>query len=305
MNPEAILLAAEVPGWLLSVRDWWLLNWLWVVRAMVEISVLAVVIFYAFQYLKRTRGWPVVAGFLSLLVLTLVAELLKLQVLSWLLQAVFAFLVLAILILFQPELRRLLAGLGSLPVFNTGQEHAQENIGIVVDAARRLARERTGALIVMERAVGIHHDLHSSVEMDSKASSEIIESIFFPNSPLHDGGVIINGDRITHAACIFPLTSRQDIRKTLGTRHRAAIGLSEETDAIVVIVSEETGDISYCHAGALHSNVSVKQLKDFLTEKLKVHTAPVEKLTFTARVKDSLRDLGKIINKKLRPKDHA
>lgn len=264
MNPEAILLAAEVPGWLLSVRDWWLLNWLWVVRAMVEISVLAVVIFYAFQYLKRTRGWPVVAGFLSLLVLTLVAELLKLQVLSWLLQAVFAFLVLAILILFQPELRRLLAGLGSLPVFNTGQEHAQENIGIVVDAARRLARERTGALIVMERAVGIHHDLHSSVEMDSKASSEIIESIFFPNSPLHDGGVIINGDRITHAACIFPLTSRQDIRKTLGTRHRAAIGITEDSDAVVIIVSEETGGISYCHEGTLHRDVGLDRLNKFM-----------------------------------------
>ena len=107
------------------------------------------------------------------------------------------------------------------------------------------------------------------------------------------------------ATCVFPVSQSEIRDRSMGLRHRAAIGLSEETDAIVVIVSEETGDISYCHAGALHSNVSVKQLKNFLTEKLKVHTAPVEKLTFTARVKDSLRDLGKIINKKLRPKDHA
>ena len=167
MNPEAMLLAADVPGWLLNVRDWWMLNWLWVVRALVEIAVLAVVIYYAFQYLKRTRGWPVVAGFLALLALTLVTELLKLQVLSWLLAAVFTFLVLAILIIFQPELRRLLAGLGSLPIFNAGEEQEQENIGMVIEVARRLARDHIGALIVIERAVvgafvlgKFQHDVH-------------------------------------------------------------------------------------------------------------------------------------------------
>ena len=159
--------------------------------------------------------------------------------------------------------------------------------------------------MAIEQTIDIHQETQSGVLLDSALTPEMLDSIFYPNSPLHDGGVVIRADRIMYASCIFPLTRRLDVNRTLGTRHRAAIGLSEETDAIVVIVSEETGDISYCHAGALHSNVSVKQLKDFLTEKLKVHTAPVEKLTFTARVKDSLRDLGKIINKKLRPKDHA
>ena len=304
MNPEAVLLAAEVPDWLLNIRDWWMLNWLWVIRAMVEIGVLAVVIYYAFQYLKRTRGWPVVAGFLSLLALTLVTELLKLQVLSWLLTAVFTFLVLAILIIFQPELRRLLAGLGSLPIFNAGQEQEQENIGMVIDVTRRLARDHIGALIVIERAVDVHHDVHSSVEMDSQASTEIIESIFFPNSPLHDGGIIINGKRITHAACIFPLTSRQEIRKTLGTRHRAAIGITEDSDALVIIVSEETGSVSYCHEGALHRDVGLDKLNEFLESTLVIPEKKPESTVgqWLSRLKASLQELPGRINTKLEEK---
>ncbi|MBL68795.1 MAG: TIGR00159 family protein [Verrucomicrobiales bacterium] len=293
MIPEPMLLVTDLPGWLLDIRDWWLLNWLWMVRAVAEIGVLAVVIYYAFQYLKRTRGWPVVAGFLLLMALTLVTEILHLQVLSWLLQAVFAFLVLAILILFQPELRRLLAGLGNLPIFNTGEERQQENIVMLIDASRRLARSRTGALIVVERAVDVHHDLHSAVEMDCKASAEVIESLFFPNSPLHDGGVIISGERISHAACIFPLTSRQDIRKTLGTRHRAAIGITEDTDALAIIVSEETGAISYCQDGALHRDVDLDKLNEFLEATL-VEPEKKPEGTFTqwrARLRESLRQL--------------
>ena len=304
MNPEAVLLAAEVPDWLLNGRDWWMLNWLWVIRAMVEIGVLAVVIYYAFQYLKRTRGWPVVAGFLSLLALTLVTELLKLQVLSWLLTAVFTFLVLAILIIFQPELRRLLAGLGSLPIFNAGEEQEQENISMVIDVTRRLARDHIGALIVIERAVDVHHDIHSSVEMDSKASTEIIESIFFPNSPLHDGGVIINGKRITHAACIFPLTSRQEIRKTLGTRHRAAIGITEDSDALVIIVSEETGSVSYCHEGALHRDVGLDKLNEFLESTLVIPEKKPEGTVsqWLSRLRASLQELPGRINTKIEEK---
>ena len=300
MNPEAMLLAADVPGWLLNVRDWWMLNWLWVVRALVEIGVLAVVIYYAFQYLKRTRGWPVVAGFLALLALTLVTELLKLKVLSWLLAAVFTFLVLAILIIFQPELRRLLAGLGSLPIFNAGHEQEQENVGMVIDVTRRLSRDHIGALIVIERAVDVHHDIHSSVEMDSKASAEVIESIFFPNSPLHDGGVIINGKRITHAACIFPLTSRQEIRKTLGTRHRAAIGITEDSDAVVIIVSEETGSISYCHEGVLHRGVGLNKLNAFLESTLvELDKKPEGTVSqWLGRFKASLQELPGRINTK-------
>jgi len=212
--------------------------------------------------------------------------------------------VLAILIIFQPELRRLLAGLGSLPIFNAGQEQEQENIGMVIEVARRLARDHIGALIVIERAVDVHHDVHSSVEMDSQASTEIIESIFFPNSPLHDGGIIINGKRITHAACIFPLTSRQEIRKTLGTRHRAAIGITEDSDALVIIVSEETGSVSYCHEGALHRDVGLDKLNEFLESTLVIPEKKPEGTVgqWLSRLKASLQELPGRINTKLEEK---
>ena len=301
MTAEGFMLAAEAPTWLAQVRDWLFLNWLWIIRGAVEIGVLAVGIYYAFQYLQRTRGWPVVVGFLSLLGLTLITELLQLQVLSWLLQAFFAFSVLAILIIFQPELRRLLAGLGNLPIFNTDPEQPH-NVGAMATAIGRLSKKKTGALLVIERTVDVHHDLHSAVRTDSLATAEMLESIFFPNSPLHDGGVIINGDRITHAACIFPLTHRQDIRKTLGTRHRAAIGITEESDAIAVIVSEETGAISYCQEGALHRDVSEDDLLLFLSNLfLKKEQPETKPAHWAARLKESLREIAAMINKKLRP----
>ena len=300
---EAIILAqANLPPLIEQIWEWIKLDWTWILRGMVEIAALAVGIYYMFTFLQRSRGWPVVVGFLVLIGLTTMIAMLKLQVLRWLLQQLFLFTTVAILIIFQPELRRLLAELGNLPLFST-DEDSPLDVDAVVQATDRLARHRIGAIMAIEQTVDIHQETQSGVLLDSALTPEMLDSIFFPNSPLHDGGVVIRADRIMYASCIFPLTRRLDVNRTLGTRHRAAIGLSEETDAIVVIVSEETGDISYCHAGALHSNVSVKQLKNFLTEKLKTHPAPVEKLTFTARVKDSLRDLSQIINKKLRPED--
>ena len=236
-------------------------------RPVVEILVLAVGIYYAFTFLQRTRGWPVVVGFLVLLALTLFTSLLKLQVLSWLLQAFFAFSALAILIIFQPELRRLLAELGNLPMFSTAQEQ-RENIEVVVQTAERLAEVRIGALLAIEQTVALPQLVESGIPVDCEATPEMLETIFFPNNAIHDGGVLIKGDRITHAACIFPLTPRQDLSKSLGTRHRAAIGLSEESDAIVIIVSEETGAISYAYKGELKKGVALEELRAFLSSLL-------------------------------------
>lgn len=242
-----------------------LIDKLW--RPVVEILVLAVGIYYAFTFLQRTRGWPVVVGFLVLLALTLFTSLLKLQVLSWLLQAFFAFSALAILIIFQPELRRLLAELGNLPMFSTAQEQ-RENIEVVVQTAERLAEVRIGALLAIEQTVALPQLVESGIPVDCEATPEMLETIFFPNNAIHDGGVILKGDRITHAACIFPLTPRQDLSKSLGTRHRAAIGLSEESDAIVIIVSEETGAISYAYKGELKKGVALEELRAFLSSLL-------------------------------------
>ena len=304
MDGESLNIAAEIPPFLISIWEWLKLDWLWILRALVEISALAVGIYYIFTFLQRSRGWPVVLGFLILIGITTLIALLELQVLRWLLQQLFLFTTVAILIIFQPELRRLLAELGNLPIFSS-DEDSPLDVDAVVQATDQLAQQRTGGIIAIERAVDIHQETGSGVLVDSALTSEMLNSIFFPNSPMHDGGVVVRGDRIMYAACIFPLTRRIDINNSLGTRHRAAIGLSEETDAIVVLVSEETGDISYCHNGALHRQVSLKKLKDFLVDQLK-SDAPSKKPASTPlqRLRDSLRAVLNLIEKKLRPDPH-
>jgi diadenylate cyclase len=297
-------LTPKLPAWLVAIWDWIKLDWLWIIRAMVEISALAVGIYYMFTYLQRSRGWPVVLGFLLLIGITSLFAALKLEVLGWLLQQLFLFTVVAILIIFQPELRRLLAVLGNLPLFATNQDSPLD-VEAVVQATDRLSRKKVGSIMAIEQSVDIHQETQSGVLIDCALTPEMLDSIFIPQSPLHDGGVVIRGDRIQYASCIFPLTRRIDVNRTLGTRHRAAIGLSEETDAIVVIVSEETGDISYCHNGALYSKVELKQLKDFLNEMLKAEVKQEETRPFIQRARDSLNDLAEMIEKKLRPEEKS
>jgi len=310
MNPQDLILLAGAAADPVGLESVW--NWIQknagdikaVVRAIIEISALAVVFYYMFNYLQRSRGWPVVVGFLLLLALYSLITALELKVLQSLLNQLFLFTTVAILIIFQPELRRLLAVLGNLPLFATDQDSPLD-VDAVVQATEQLSRKRVGSIMAIERSVDIHQETHSGVPVDCVLTSEMLDSIFVPQSPLHDGGVIIRGDRIQYASCIFPLTRRIDVNRTLGTRHRAAIGLSEETDAIVVIVSEETGDISYCHDGAMYSKVELKQLKEFLIEMLKAEDKPKETRPFLQRAKDSLRDLADMIEKKLRPKEKS
>jgi diadenylate cyclase len=233
-----------------------------------EILILAVLIYYASRFLRGTRGWPVVIGFVViLLALALVTTLLKLQVLRWLLGTFSAFLAVAVLIIFQPELRRMLAELGNLPLFASVSEQ-RESIEVIIQTVERLADVKIGALIAIEQSIQLQEAVESGIRVDCDATPEMLETIFFPNNAIHDGGVVIKGDRIAYAACIFPLTQRQDLNKSLGTRHRAAIGLSEETDAVVVVVSEETGMISHAYKGQLVRGVSLEELRAFLTSVL-------------------------------------
>ena len=233
-----------------------------------EILILAVGIYYAMRFIRGTRGAPIVTGFLVLLLaLAMVTYFLDLQVLRWLLVAFSSFFVVAIVVLFQPELRRMLAELGNLPLFATTSEK-RESIEVIIQTVERLAEVHIGALIALEQTIPVHEDVESGIAVDCEATPEILETIFFPNNAIHDGGVIIKGNRITHAACIFPLTARKDLSKSMGTRHRAAIGLSEETDALVVVVSEETGAISYAFKGQLVRGVTSESLRAFLTSVL-------------------------------------
>ena len=237
-------------------------------RPALEILILTVGIYYAFRFIRGTRGAPVVTGFLVvLLTLVMVTYLLKLKVLQWILGAFSAFFAVAVVVLFQPELRRMLAELGNLPLFATASEQ-RENIEVIVQTVERLADVRIGALIAIEQSIQLQEAVESGITVDCEATPEMLETIFFPNNAIHDGGVIIKGDRIAYAACIFPLTQRQDLNKSLGTRHRAAIGLSEETDAVIVVVSEETGAVSYAYKGQLTRGVTLEELRAFLTSVL-------------------------------------
>ncbi len=231
----------------------------------VEILILAIGIYYILRFVWGTRGFSILTGFLVvLLTLALITSFFELTVLRWLLTTFSAFFAVAVLIIFQPELRRLLAQLGNLPLFQTTHEQ-RENIEVIVQTVERLADVRIGALVAIEQSIQLQESVESGIPIDCVATPEILETIFFPNNAIHDGGVIIKGDRITHAACIFPLSRRADLAKTLGTRHRAAIGLTEETDAIVVVVSEETGSISYAYKGILVRGVTAEELRAFLT----------------------------------------
>jgi diadenylate cyclase len=244
--------------------DWLLQNW----RALVEILILWILIYHLIMFIRGTRGAPVVVGFMVVtLGLTMVTIAFELRVLRLLLENFFTFLALAVIVLFQPELRRILGELGRLPLFTNAREQ-RENIEVIVEAAERMSDVRIGMLVAIEQTISLLDIVESGIVVDCEATPEMLETIFFPNNAIHDGGVIINGDRITHAACIFPLTQRQDLQKSLGTRHRAAIGLSEESDALVVVVSEETGMISYAYRGQLVRGVSAEELRAFLSEML-------------------------------------
>ncbi|HTG43384.1 MAG TPA: diadenylate cyclase CdaA [Verrucomicrobiae bacterium] len=240
----------------LYIQFWW--------RPVVEIAVLAIAIYYILIFVKGTRGWPVVIGFAVMMSLAFVSDLLKLEVLALFLQTFFAASAFAALVIFQPELRRMLAELGNLPLFNTAREQ-RENIEVIIQAVERMADVRIGAIIAIQQSIQLQDMVESGIVVDCEATPEMLETIFFPNNAIHDGGVILVGDRIAFAACIFPLTQRQDLAKSLGTRHRAAIGLSEETDAVVVVVSEETGALSYAYKGHLVRNISAEELRAFLT----------------------------------------
>lgn len=246
--------------------NWNILEEIW--RPALEILILTFGIYNALRFIRGSRGAPVVTGFVILfLTFVFVTYVLKLEVLRWLLSAFLAFFSVSVVVLFQPELRRMLSELGNLPLFATAHEQ-RENIEVIIQTVERLSDVRIGALIAIEQSIHLQEAVESGIVVNCEATPEMLETIFFPNNAIHDGGVIIKGDKIAFAACIFPLTQRQDLNKSLGTRHRAAIGLSEETDAVVVVVSEETGAISYAYKGHLTRAVTLETLRSFLSSVL-------------------------------------
>ena len=237
-------------------------------NAAIEIAFLAMAIYYGYLYFRGTRGAKVLTGLAILFIsLTLVSQILNLTVISWLLRSLTAFLAIALVVIFQPELRRALAELGSSQFFSSATQK-KETIDVITDAVFELASKQTGALLAIERDTAIRSFAESGVSIDCEISQELLLTIFFPKTPLHDGGVIIRNDRIIAAACIFPVSQREDLDRTLGLRHRAGLGITEESDAIAIVVSEETGNISICHRGKIERGFKPGQFEKRLSELL-------------------------------------
>jgi diadenylate cyclase len=247
-----------------SIIDFFLNGW----NAAIEILLLAIAIYYGYLYFRGTRGAKVLTGLAILFItLTLVSQILNLTVISWLLRSLTAFLAIALVVIFQPELRRALAELGSSQLFSSVTQK-KETIDVLTEAAFELSNKQIGALLAIERDTAIRSFAESGVNIDCEMSQELLLTIFFPKTPLHDGGVIIRNDRIIAAACIFPVSQREDLDRTLGLRHRAALGITEESDAIAIVVSEETGNISICHRGKIERGFKPGQFEKRLSELL-------------------------------------
>lgn len=232
---------------------------------LLEILVLAVVFYYVILFFRGTRGAQVLLGFaLVLITLLLLTQLFHLDAVNWLLKKFSVYIAIAFVVIFQPEIRRALAELGKPHVFATTARE-RTLVDNIVQAVVLLAERKIGALVAVEREISTRVAQETGTRIDSLVTPELLSSIFFPHTPLHDGGVIVKENRILAAGCLFPLSPREELSKTLGTRHRAAIGLTEETDAIVVVVSEETGAISVAYRGRLSRGLDEERLRRLLS----------------------------------------
>jgi diadenylate cyclase len=229
----------------------------------IQILVLTFAVYYVLNLFRRTRSAQMLLSlFVVIIVLIGMAYFLNLQVLGWLVSRLIVYIAFALAIIFQPEIRQTLANIGQNWRLTAGGDASDDFINGIVEVATSLSRTKTGALIAVERQISLETYCVNGTMLNAPFVTKLLASIFFPNAPLHDGGVIIRDGTILAAGCVFPLSSRDDIGH--GMRHRAALGLSEQTDAVVVVVSEETGDISIAFDGEFHKELTPTHLKRFL-----------------------------------------
>jgi TIGR00159 family protein len=237
----------------------------------IEILILAFMIYYCIKWVKRTRTWSVLKGITVLLLFVLVANILKLNTILWLTDLAFRFGITALIVVFQPELRKGLESLGqknfmtNIFPFDTGKDlkerFSDKTINELIRAIFEMSKVKTGALIVIEQNILLAEYERTGIELDSLVSAQLLMNIFEHNTPLHDGAVMIRGNRIISATCYLPLSDNMRLSKDLGTRHRAAIGISEVTDSLTIVISEETGAVSYAIGGVLTRDVDHVMLK--------------------------------------------
>jgi diadenylate cyclase len=233
-----------------------------------DIVIVAYFLYKLYIMIRDTRAVALLKGLVVLLLATLVSKWLGLNVINWLLQKTMTVVLVALPVVFQPELRRALEQLGRGRFFqNRSQLNAEEKESLFEELAitvTALSKNKIGALVVLERETGLNDYIETGIKVDGLVSSEFLINIFIPNTPLHDGAVIVRGNRVQAAGCLLPLSDDRTLTKELGTRHRAAIGISEQTDAVVIVVSEETGIISLARGGRLHRYMDAEKLKDQL-----------------------------------------
>jgi diadenylate cyclase len=238
-------------------------------KPLLEIVIIWYVYYLILIFVKETRAFQVLKGLIVILITiiittTFLSQRLGLYSLNWIIEKFFALLVVAFIVIFQPELRQGLARLGGKGILSTFIIEEQ-TISEIVSAAFLLAGRKIGAIIAIERTNTLKPYVETGIAVDSRVTQELLSTIFMPNTPLHDGGVVIHGERIIAASCLFPLSDNPRISRALGTRHRAAIGLAEQTDAVVVVISEETGSISIAINGRLTRDLDREGLERVLT----------------------------------------
>jgi len=243
-------------------------------KPIIEISILWFVVYHILVFFEGTRAIQVLRGIIIILAGFLLSQILGLEVLNWLLTKLFTISIIALLIIFHPEIRQGLARLGQRRLFSSklNNEEVDYILKQVLSAADKLSEERIGALIAIEKNDPLASYIESGLLLDAKISADLLQSIFIPNNnnPLHDGGVIIRGNHIVAAACLFPLTGNTELSRIFGMRHRAALGLSEETDALIIVVSEERRAISLVYRGKLYRDLSREEVISKIKEIIRV-----------------------------------
>ncbi len=265
------------------------------ITLIIDLAIVIFLIYYFLKIVKGSRAWQLIKGIVLLVVITWLSGLFNLKILNWILTGIMNLGVIAIIVIFQPELRRGLEQLGTnkfAKFFGIDKDLAtktKEDIYKIVIAATELSKTKTGALIVIERDIKIQDIISSGIPMNADVSPQLLVNIFEPKTPLHDGAVVISNNKIAAAACVLPLADDKDIAKELGTRHRAAIGISKESDSIVVVVSEETGKISVAKDGTLIADLREDSLKKILITNVVTKRFAVEKQERKEKIK-SIRE---------------
>ena len=245
------------------------------VSTIFDFLIVGFLIYKAFDILKETRAWQLLKGIIFLIIITFLSGMLKLNILYYILSSLMSYGVILLIIIFQPELRRGLEQLGTtnklskyLGIDKDINAKTKETVYKIAIAALELSKQKKGALIVIEKDIRIQDIIATGIGLNAEISPQLLVNIFEPKTPLHDGAVVISNNQIAAASCMLPLSSDKDIARELGTRHRAAIGISKESDAIVVVVSEETGKISIAKDGTLIADVREEVLKKILIKNL-------------------------------------